>query len=836
MELKGLKIILDLDISNLNDKIVDTKKQFNNLQKELNNIGKALQFNPKSMDLLNTKSASLKEQQQRLLDLLELYEDELAKLNGEGFDKTDRRVRVLTTNIEACKGKLKEINKELALIAAKKITAPIDAFADATEKAGEKLKELSNTFKVLSTTAGATLTGIAKGAVDYEDAFASVRKTVEETYDDNGKLAISYADLSDSILELSKAVPSSASEIAEVVALAGQLGIETENVITFSKSMIDLGNSTNLSASEAAESLAKFINVTGSSAGDIDKLGSALVWLGNNSATTEKDILELAYRLVGTGTSLGFTETQILGLSTALSSTGLKAEAAGGSISTVLQNIAKEVAGTDMKAANKELKVWGDLLGMSGKQFKKAWEDNAFDTFKQVIVALGNTEGSSGALITKLSELGVETIRTTDSMQRLVRVGDLLDDYVDKANKAYEEGNALQIEAAKRYETTASQLKILRNNISAIAIAIGSQVLPVINRFIERTVEIAKKVAEWGKTNGMLVVKILAIVAAISPALLILSKLFTFISSVARAISLIITKIVVWRSAIKGIISGMLGFNVGIFGWIAGIAALVASLVYAYKTNDSFRESVNTFVSTLTENLKPILATVWDIIKGVATFIAGMVQPILTTVWGIIRDDLIPVITFLTEVVMNVISGVTTLIAVWSKKLYPIISTFVGGIGLVFIAVWEGICSAVKGVIDIVKLLAEKIGGLFFTFNDTSPIKTFGDAISALTSPIKVVRDAVSGLTGWLTTAIDKIKSFLGLNSGAQNAYNDTVSKFANVSRGSAYAYQSGGFGFASGGFTSNVTINVSNNGRDITNADVRRWANVINEQLGGSF
>ena len=59
---------------------------------------------------------------------------------------------------------------------------------------------------------------------------------------------------------------------------------------------------------------------------DFDKLGSSVIELGNNFATTESEISDMALRLAGAGTTVGLTEPDILGLATALSSLGIEAE------------------------------------------------------------------------------------------------------------------------------------------------------------------------------------------------------------------------------------------------------------------------------------------------------------------------------------------------------------------------------------------------------------------------------------------------------------------------------------------------------------------------------
>lgn len=95
---------------------------------------------------------------------------------------------------------------------------------------------------------------------------------------------------------------------------AGQLGVQTKSVAGFTKVMIDLGKPTNLSADEVATSLAQLMeNVMGTSAGDVERLGSALVDLGNRGASTERDIVEMAQRIAAAGASVGLSEQDVLG-------------------------------------------------------------------------------------------------------------------------------------------------------------------------------------------------------------------------------------------------------------------------------------------------------------------------------------------------------------------------------------------------------------------------------------------------------------------------------------------------------------------------------------------
>ena len=163
-------------------------------------------------------------------------------------------------------------------------------------------------------------TAAVNAQVKWESAFAGVKKTVDGTTEQ-------MAALEKGIKDMSLALPSSAEEIAAVAESAGQLGIQTDNILGFTRTIIDLGNATNLVGEEGASQLAKFTNITQMSQKDFNRLGSTIVALGNNMATTEADIVSMAMRLAGAGKQVGMTEADIMSFSAALSSVGIEAEA-----------------------------------------------------------------------------------------------------------------------------------------------------------------------------------------------------------------------------------------------------------------------------------------------------------------------------------------------------------------------------------------------------------------------------------------------------------------------------------------------------------------------------
>lgn len=312
-------------------------------------------------------------------------------------------------------------------------------------------------------------TGLAvKAAVDWESAWAGVTKTVDGTPE---QLAAIQQGLRDMTAEL----PSSHAELAAVAEAAGQLGIQTDSILGFTKTMVDLGETTNLSSDEAATQLARFMNIMGTAQGDVSRLGSAVVGLGNNYATTEAEIVAMSMRLAGAGKQVGLTEGEVLGLATALSSVGIEAEAGGSAISTVMIKIASAV-----DEGGESLEEFATASGLSADEFAEKWKKDPATALQAFVKGLANAESQGKSTIGMLSDLGIKELRQRDALLRASAAGDLFAEAMAQGNQEFETNNALTNEANKRYETTAAQLEMMKNQIVDAAISMGSTFLPVL--------------------------------------------------------------------------------------------------------------------------------------------------------------------------------------------------------------------------------------------------------------------------------------------------------------------------------------------------------------------
>jgi len=465
-----------------------------------------------------------------------------------------------------------------------RITADIAKFQKEMEKGQTTIDKVAGQMakygKTMTLAVSAPLVGAgtaaAKFAIDYESAFAGVRKTTDATEEE-------LSALSKGIREMALELPASAVEIAGVAEAAGQLGIQTDAILGFTRTMVDLGESSNLSATEAATALARLANITQMPQDQFDRLGSTVVALGNSLATTESEIVDMALGLAGAGKQVGMTEAQILAFAGSLSSVGIEAQAGGSSFSRLMVQMQLAV-----ETGSDALDDFAAVAGMSAAQFEQAFREDAAGAIIAFINGLGTAEQRGLSAIKVLDDMGITEVRLRDALLRASGAGDLFSQSIATGTKAWEENTALANEAAQRYATTASQLAILKNNIIEVAIQLGEVLLPYIQQATDWLRELIQRFQELSPQQKDNIVKWGLIVAAIGPMLIIGAKLIALIKDIIKAKAyLTTTAIPKLIEALQALWATMLANP--ILAIIAAIGLLVAAGIWLYKNWDEVK-------------------------------------------------------------------------------------------------------------------------------------------------------------------------------------------------------------------------------------------------------
>ena len=500
----------------VNAGLENAKSNYEKVGNKVDELKKAHEDAVKAMKAMEDSSDStteeIKEQEQevaRLVKELEKSEDTYEKASNKVKD-WEKSLNIANKEVTQTDNALKKNAEYMreASTSADKCATSIDEFGKKSKNASESVGQTEQAIQALGQ--ALVTAGVAKGlkeavealkecanaSIEFESAITGVYKTVDGT---DAQLQA----ISDGIKEISTVIPAGTTELAAVAEAAGQLGIKTDDVLKFTEVMTNLGVTTNLTAEDAAVKIAKFANIVGTSADNYERLGSVIVAMGNNFATTEADITNMATNLASAGKLAGMSEANIVALSTAMSSVGIQAEAGGTAMTQTFTAMEKAVAG-----GTKELDEFARISGMSSEQFTQVWEGDAITAVQAFIGGLGELgeKGESATLV--LDEMGLSGIRQANMLKSLGLASDVLTESITTADVAWKENTALTEEAALRYGTLESKQQLLRNSVNLLKIAIGDELTPSFSKAVEAGTNLTDWATSMVRENPWLVAAI----------------------------------------------------------------------------------------------------------------------------------------------------------------------------------------------------------------------------------------------------------------------------------------------------------------------------------------
>lgn len=320
---------------------------------------------------------------------------------------------------------------------------------------------------------GLAFKSVIGGAAFDELEFVKLRKLLPVT-DERA------AEIREGLREIVRRVPLAAHEISNVGAEAARLGVAEKYIENFTEVMGKMSFATVLGSTDAAIALARFSNIVTLPLDQIERVGSAVVHLGNNFAANEREITKMALRLGALKAMAGATIPQILGLSAAFPAVGLFPELVGtsmGRIATKLQNAIKQFP--KMRA------LMAALTEKTPEQFQT---DFAADNIKEILnVAEGLQKGANSGLqfAEMLRAIGLDGYRISIVMAFMAGNTKLFRDAIDKASLAFEQNIQLQKEFDRFMNTLSNQWRLFANQMSLIKIQLGDQFLPLMRKIVK---------------------------------------------------------------------------------------------------------------------------------------------------------------------------------------------------------------------------------------------------------------------------------------------------------------------------------------------------------------
>lgn len=288
---------------------------------------------------------------------------------------------------------------------------------------------------------------LIKPSIEFETALANVEKTTGFTNKQMG-------GLSDGLRDLSTIIPLSAKELADIAAVAGQLGIAmkggSEAVLAFTATISMVATAMDLTAEEAATNMAKVANAFKLPVGDIMAMGSVINELENTTAAKGIEIIKSLRRVGSAATTLGISfESSAAGVTTLIEA-GMVSERAGTRMRSLFNSMATNA------------QEFADIAGLSLKDYIMLLETDTDQALRVVIEGLNDTTLRAekvGDAVEAAGKVGGFALLTLADNTKS------FSDNLGTVQTEMKEVNSLIEEAGIKAGTTAGQFTILVNTL-----------------------------------------------------------------------------------------------------------------------------------------------------------------------------------------------------------------------------------------------------------------------------------------------------------------------------------------------------------------------------------
>ncbi|MGN0174571.1 MAG: phage tail tape measure protein [Acutalibacteraceae bacterium] len=523
-KIQGITVEIGGDSTPISKAIDSANQKSKLLQSELRGINTLMKGDPNSAVLLSQKQEILNksvEETRAKLQMLKSKQEEVTQAFRKN-EITEEQYRNFQREIEKTEQDLVNLRTNQLECASVKFDNAINS----TKKFGESLTTIGNKLKMISTVATGLIALSVKNASEYETSVAKVSTLTD-------KQVLSNQNLSKGILQISNDLGKANTDIAEATYQALSASVDTGNALEFTANAAKLAKAGFTETATAVDILTTIENAYNISADKTNTLADMLVNTQNKGKTTVGQLAETMGRVIPTAETLnvsigqlctGYAEMTKRGINTANATTYMNSLFDEfGKSSTDLYEITQKVAGKSFKDLMKEGKSLGDVIQMLADYAEK--NNKNFNDFF----------GKSNSRKAALSILKVGADGFNKSLQQMENCTGTVD------------------QALEDLQTPTAKAKKAINQLKNTSVEFGSQIISDVSPMIEDIGDKIKDLSEWwdglNDSQKESAVKIAAIVAVGAPALTLLGKATTGISTLTSNLKTAIISIVAKTTA-----------------------------------------------------------------------------------------------------------------------------------------------------------------------------------------------------------------------------------------------------------------------------------------------
>lgn len=333
--------------------------------------------------------------------------------------------------------------------------------------------DVAATVGVLSAALLAAATATYAVSIAWERNFANVIRTLDPDVRTSSEL---INTLRQNFQDLAGTLPITSKELAEIGALAGQLGISARDMTSFTAAVAQFSATSDVTAEAAATAFGRLNALLPDVNGNFTALGSSILKVGVNSVAAESEIIAIVTQLSALAGAAGLSAGETVGLAGALASVGVRPELARGTITRLFTLIEDAASGSSDR-----LRQFADVAGVSADEFASAYGSNRMGgVLLQFFNGLNRINDEGGSVNQTLRELGLNSVRDRPAIARLATAMNNVGEAGQLVNQTFEDGVigfSEAIEMSEQYSiisgTVAAKLQVLGNNWENLLVVLG---------------------------------------------------------------------------------------------------------------------------------------------------------------------------------------------------------------------------------------------------------------------------------------------------------------------------------------------------------------------------
>ena len=472
----------------------------------------------------------------------------------------------------------------------------------------DNLKDINSKAQIVGAqalAAGATITAPLVGSVrdfmSFEDAMVGVARQVQGLKDDAGNFTSEFEQWKLNIQDLSKELPLTTVQIANMIESAARMDVPKEQLAEFVR--LNTQMATAFDAANPDELVEQYGKVTKNfklSAQASRELADAINYLDDNAISKGTEIIGFMNRVSGISGIANISEKNMAALGSTLQTAGAAEEQSATAVNAIF---------TRLSQASKKKPVKNGLaaLGLSANAVELGMVKDAQGTIFKIVDALKKLPESK-RLGTIADLVGTEHTKT---LALLVSNTEEWRRQIELANSEAAKGS-MGREFDTRMKALSSKWGIFKNRLFNINSVIGGTLAPTLERLMDKIGGVVDRIKNWIIENPKLTSNIVMIAGAIGGALTIFGALSTVLSFVLYPIArlgLALANLGVLLPRIGGaIVRGLLsplkfvGLALSPIG-----AAIIAAGIAIFKYWQPISSFFSGFLSGLQSGLQPVI-------------------------------------------------------------------------------------------------------------------------------------------------------------------------------------------------------------------------------------